>query len=399
MGKWVVLLIAIFGSLPAFAADFDVSKCVAYKGQAQKIFRDKNRRIRCISFGGKAVEYIYNDTKQNQVLDKKTYVPWSLMGKKFHNFQHIQLLPNRTLFLPYEEVFFTGVVYEQLMTELPQVKTLETVLNEFFPDQIKRTEFLDKQIQNFFKSQKIEIAENYSEMTTGEKLQYLEMNMKSGWDRQRYTHKKLSAANKKKIRNNLNVRANSKLSIAQCNPTVSEFIRNQLKQNGFYQNDLDLPLLAHTTYVGPKPAVIMGNILLNDFYNVNGIQTEQEILAGLESKKYIPKDTWLAQSKNYYRTDQPAVIKDISKVLTLSRVVLHETGHVLQLYMSNTAGDPFRQDRIRMGAASILAYPQYSRGVPKKLRKKINKEILEKYLDIIEYGAESFFMDAAPCIL
>lgn len=91
--------------------------------------------------------------------------------------------------------------------------------------------------------------------------------------------------------------------------------------------------------------------------------------------------------------------KELLELPLLSRIMVHELGHVHQLSMLENESSEYKLNRINISLVARMVKKNEFPSIPMKLKELIKEKILEKVLGVFEYSAEAYFIDAVPCVI
>lgn len=410
MGKWVVLLIAVFGFSFAFAIDSEIlTECKkTQQSQVPILYRDSSGLVVCANFGeGKAVEYLYNDTAEAQELGNKIYVPGALMGKKFHGFKYIHGRTQSPLFTSGDEYFVTGLIQEELM-RLTRINTLEMVLRDYFRNEQKLNLFLDEIVQTYFSINKRIVPENLSSMIVLQKLKVFEkiyeaqpIDSTTKIDEsfmEEIDQITLPAIYEKNIRYQLSQKIKQGLTLENCSSTTANFL------NFMIENKSILPIqgldpLVSTLPQGNNIFVYINQAILSDLYGytIAEFNEYERINSNISIEKILAKRT------NAIKTETKEICQpsdQYAELPILISLLVHGLGQVHTLKMLDVYEDRYHPLQYFLSLSRSLAFDNDNfPNVPSDLRKKIENELLIPFSQVLNDVAEDFTIDAIPCLL
>lgn len=389
--KQLILLNITLFAAPALAQDFDLAACLSNHPIKRTVYRDQDDVVRCVNFGGKkAVEYKYNSL-EGYTIGKQKLAVGALVGKKFYGFEGI---PEGELQSAATSLDFYGGVLKNLFKEVNQIKPLDQLIREYFPDEKKQNEFIDKATKEYLGTLQKEIPAEFEGKTLIEKLNFLqnEINENNAARKNLPVLEELTFDERVDVRVKLTSADRQKMSISECNPAISKHY-NEIFSKGMIskskmENDR---LLAETNIFDGKIKIVLGTFLLDNLLDKT-IEETKPILAN------IPK-TVSNETVNLRYNKDGSQDHDFPELPVISRVLVHELGHVHQFAMLKEQNSPYELYKLYVNVAGQMAKPEQFSSVPKKLKNQITSQILEPLMGAFEYSAESYFVDAVPCIL
>lgn len=354
------------------------------------VYRDQNNQVRCVNYGGKkAVEYNYNNLP-GLTFAKEKFEVGAVIGKKFHGFDTI---PNTESYLPNTENFHYGVLKE-FFKEINQIKSLDKLLQETYSEGKKQNNFIHTITEEYVASKKREVPPEFYERTFIEKINFLqnEINHDAGSEKITPPIFDLDTPEKIKVRTQLHNTDHQIMSIARCNPIVASNYGHILFENMIGKRTMENSrLFAETNLFEGKTKILLGTFFLENLLDKTIAET-----------KTVMKDAPLDESNETvmmrYNRDG-SQDHEFPELPVFSRVLVHELGHVHQFRMLLQANSPYELHKVYLNLAARMAKKDQFLSVPKKLKAEIKSQILEPAMSVFEYSAESYFVDAVPCIL
>jgi hypothetical protein len=192
-----------------------------------------------------------------------------------------------------------------------------------------------------------------------------------------------------KIQEALTEKSGEKLSIQQCNEDIYDDIETLLRENQIIRRKIKEPrMFAETNFVDNKVRISLSNLFMDQFSDKNIPEVEKML------EKMPSQITFEMVNRRYEHGGEHLSFEEYGNLKVFPRILVHELGHVYQFKtMLNPLG------RIMPGLASKMSKKDQFPSVPKKMKESLQNEILEPMMTAFEYSAESFFVDAIPCVL
>lgn len=381
--KHIVLLVSLLPAI-AGAKAFDSSVCFQDKSEKLNLYRDDTGYVRCAHFGrGRVVEYSY--ATQDQEIDGKKYVQGALVGKKFHGMKHLAM--NGATFGPNTSEFQDGLVQEILL-EINDLKTLPMIIQEFYPSIEERQSL----VLTLLKDQKLseELDPDWLK-----DLKRISTSASANFFQNRSERKTfpLDSDGESSIVSTLTANFNNQVSVQQCNEFTFDNIAMRVVAGVVNTTTFtDDPTTMGETWVVEKIANIFLSPILFSI-------SDKTIF---DSKSVIPdsSDQDIRQIKiTYFRNENFSPINEYKNVSLLSRILVHEMGHARQFELFSSSPQKYKLDVALMNLAVNLADETKFPMIPVEMKKKIQEQIVDRFKNTIEFAAESYFVDAVPCVL
>ncbi|MEZ4846116.1 MAG: hypothetical protein R2877_03940 [Bdellovibrionota bacterium] len=388
--KYLILLLFLSTAQTAHSADnFDLTACKKEHGASRTVYRDEKDVVRCVNFGGKkAVEYSYNAIP-DLVIGKQKYAEGALIGKKFYGFAGV---PEGESQLVTSKHFHGTVLIDLFKSKSNQ--TLGSTYSSFYPSEKKQHDFINQTTEEYLSRQQKQVDPEFYERTFIEKLNYLqnEINQTNQAKPINPPLEELTTTERVKVRAHLVDSKNQKMSITQCNPTVAANYNQVFTDNMIVKRKMENSrLLAETNIFDNGIKIVLGTFMLENLMDKT-----------IEETKPILNDepmTEASETVNLRYNRDGSQDHDFPTLPVLSRVLVHELGHVHQFAMLRQPNNPFELYKIYINVAGPISRENEFQSVLKKLKNEIKTQIVEPLMGVFEYSAESYFVDAVPCIL
>ncbi len=385
-----LLFLLYFFVIPsASQATYNLKECQENTGSDRKIYRDETGKVRCVNFGNnKSVEYDYS----SEFIEIKNtwYEPGSVIKKTFSGFTTLE---NRS-YTPDEDSFYLGVLKE-FFGEINKLQSLDQWINQRYPKAKQQNNFIDDIVNDYFNSQKEEVPEQLKELPNVEKLKFIQNQFEkeppTAAESEPITP--LNFLDKERIRSNLNRKNGEKPSVKVCNSRVVADLTSIIEQKAVKRREMKDPrMLAETSAIDGKITVLLSNLLLNTLYDKNYGETKIYF-------QNIPYQIQLATiNQRYHGGEDPFSNGQMNDLSVLTRALVHELGHVHQFVLMKNPND-YSLTRILPGLAVRISKKDQFLSIPAKDKKAVQEEVVEPLMKVMEFSAESFFVDNIPCVL